>query len=171
MSTPRPPFVFEARRTSMAVLLLQAVLAGAAFIVLAFLSVEQGHPAPLGFGLFIVFVVAVILWMRKREMQRSIVVSLDSQTITFKGFVFAQGFWPQPPTPELTVAFPDVLSFKVYSGRRNEILRIILTSGKLEVRRDTIADYAQLKSLIRNVVSANKAAAKKAGAQERSSVL
>ncbi len=148
---------FEAVQTPKAGLLLQAGLAGVAFIVLAGLSVTQRHMMPLCIGILIILGVALVLWMRKREMRRSISVCTDQQSITFKEFVVINSFWPQPPTPELTIPFADVLKSKIYpSGKGNETLRIILKAGRIDVRSDTMQNYDSLREVISRMASANE---------------
>ncbi len=146
---------FAARQTSKAGLILQAALTAVAFAVLAGFSVQQRHIAPLCLGVVMVLGVAFVLWVRKGEMKRSIDVCSDAQTITFREFVVVNSFWPRPPTVELTVSFRDVLRFKIYTCLGNEILRIILTPGRVDVRSDTMKNYDALRELILRVVSAN----------------
>jgi len=148
---------FAAVQTSSAGLLLQASLAAVAFIVLAGLSVKQHHVMPICFGVIIVLGVCLMLWLRRREMRRSIDVCPDEKTITFRDFVVVNSFWPQPSTPEETVHFSDVLKSKVYpSGKGIETLRIVLTAGRIDVREDTMQNYDALRELISRVVSANE---------------
>jgi len=146
---------FAARQTSKAGLALQAVLAAVAFAVFAWMSVQQRHIAPLCVGALIVLGVALVLWMRKREMKRSISVCPDSQTITFREFVVVNSFWPQPPIPELTVSFCDVLGYRIFPGRGNEGLRIMLAPGRVDIRSDSIMNYDALKELICRIVETN----------------
>ena len=148
---------FAAVQTSNAGLLLQASLAAVAFIVLAGLSVQQHDVMPICFGVIIVLGVRLMLWSRRREMRRSIDVCPDEKTITFRDFVVVNSFWPQPSTPEETVHFSDVLKLKEYpSGKGIESLRIVLTTGRIDVRSDTMQNYDELRGLISRIVSANE---------------
>ncbi len=104
-------------------------------------------------------------------MKRSISVSVDEKTITFREFVVVNSFWPQPPTSELTVSYCDVLRFKIFPGQGNESLRVMLTPGRIDIRSDSIMKYDALRELISRIVTTNNRDSQQSNAgQECSSI-
>ena len=149
---------FEARQTRRGGLLLQVGLAAVAVVVLTGMAIVHRHVAPLVVAVVIALGVSFLLWLRKREMARSISVQPDERTVTFRNFVVVNSFWPQPPTPKLAIPFSDLIRSKIYTGYAgaNCSLRIWTVPGRIDVRSDTMQQFDQLRELIERIVKTNK---------------
>ena len=136
--------------------MLLRIASGAAFLVIVGMSIQHNKPATALFAVPIVLCVEIVIWVRKWQMRRTILVDPQECTITFKEFLVFDGLRPRPYDPETIVAFRDVLQLKEKIIEGHEVLRIVMKQGTISIDSDSVQHYATLKELLQRVVSNNE---------------